>query len=214
MRNRAKFVSIFVIFLAIPVIFSIIYYSIYLRYQRIYDDSHIISLINSSSFDLRLDKKIHILPSFCLPDKIFYRAFGCGDALEEARDILSHGYASKVLAYPVDGSGAKKTLKEMSRRAFFQLSDKGELEISPVDTPDFNSKIKMSFDCNLFLLRNDNVLYLKVYFNVCGYDSQFVYAVVAIRNIYGFPPNPVGEALLPIRVVDWRDLEGQKNDKQ
>ena len=68
------------------------------------------------------------------------------------------------------------------------------------------------------LLQNDNLLSIPVYLEVCFYKDVFVYGVIALRGIYGFPLNPIGEPMIPIRVVDWRafrtDLDGKYNSSE
>ncbi|EMS96472.1 hypothetical protein H009_17078 [Agrobacterium tumefaciens str. Cherry 2E-2-2] len=175
-------------------------------YMYSYNKLDVLNLARTARPELHFNEKIDILPMFCLPDRTFYHAFGCGDVQEEAFIILSERFASQVLADMDNDARDQAGSITFPTRALFRLSAIGDLETQPVDIPEYNSNLKMSFDCDLLRIESNNIFILPLRLSICSYRGQFVYSVLSIKNFYGFPPNPIGEALLPIRVVDWRIL--------
>ncbi|WP_174020374.1 hypothetical protein G6L89_007075 [Agrobacterium fabrum] len=194
--------------LSFVILVFLIFVATVFKYKSEYDKLDVLQLAKIASPNLHFNEKIDILPMFCLPDNAFYHAFGCGNVQEEAYSILSERFASEVLANMDNDARKESSSIIFDSRALFRLSEAGDLEAQPVDIPEYNNKLEMSFDCDLVKIESDNVFRLPLRLSVCSYRGQFVYSVLSIKNLYGFPPNPIGEALLPIRAVDWRVLRG------
>ncbi|MGV2018162.1 hypothetical protein [Agrobacterium sp. 22-223-1] len=199
-------IKFIIFFLIIATLIFFAFVTAVFIYMSSYNKLDVLKLVRTARPKLHFNEKIDILPMFCLPDRTFYHAFGCGDVQEEASIILSERFASQVLADMDNDARDQAGSTTFPTRALFGLSAIGDLEAQPVDIPEYNSNLKMSFDCDLLRIESNNIFLLPLHLSICSYRGQFVYSVLSIKNFYGFPPNPIGEALLPIRVVDWRIL--------
>ncbi|MCZ7488130.1 hypothetical protein [Rhizobium rhizogenes] len=206
MKIKNPILKIIIILLFFIILIFLTFVVIVINCRSDYDKLAVLELAKIAKPELHFNDNIDILPMFCLPDITFYHAFGCGDVKEEAFGILSNRFAYEVLANMDSGTLEQSGSITFPSRALFRLSEKGDLEAQPVDIPEYNENLNLSFDCEIVTVESNNIFFLPIRLSVCSYRGQFVYSVLSIKNLYGFPTNPIGEALLPIRVVDWRIL--------
>ena len=159
--------------------------------------------IRKTSGNLKISPVLEIVPASCIPDKIFYRFLGCKkNKKKEIFDLLSSKKALSVISYSDD----KEYYGVYSNRVIYSYSINEKIYLRKIDLHRYDNNIPDAFDCKIALIKKSYIMRLKIYLELCSYKNTFVYGVVAISSIYGIPYNPIGESLVPIRVVDWREF--------
>ncbi len=171
--------------------------------------SEIIDLTRRSRGNLNISPVLQILPVSCVPDGIFYKFIDCRNKNDDIFDLLSSKNVLSVLSYSDD----KAYYGEYSNRVIYRYSNLGYVYPIKIDLQGIDSEIPDNFDCTLELKKTSIIIGLPIYIEICLYKDNFVYSVFAIKSIYGIPYNPIGESLLPIRVVDWREFGAGRHDE-
>lgn len=190
------------------VIFSIFIADVILT-RIAFTKSEIIELTRRGRGKFNISPVLQIVPVSCIPDRIFYKFLDCKNKNRDIFELLSSKNAVSVLSYSDD----KAYYGDYSNRVIYKYSDLGYIYPKKIDLHGIDNNIPDNFECSLELIKSSFVMRLPIYIEICKYKEKFVYSVVAIKSIYGIPYNPIGESLLPIRVVDWREFGTGRYDE-
>jgi hypothetical protein len=213
MLKRITF-TFLVIFVAFAVLYLIMwspFLFFYLKYQYFSDELNENKYFNSElqAAGLELRYPVDAVTVNCFFDAVGYQFFDCSNLASLSVKLLESGQ-TRIVAAPshIPGIVAEEDRK-LGDRILLRMEE-SKLVYDVIDRGFYDEKYPNTFKCTTTSKSMPNIFSIYIVKEICGYKGEFIYQLIGMGSKYGYPYNPTGDSVLPLRVISWIDHSQQK----
>lgn len=152
---------------------------------------------------------VDAIPVDCIRDAVGYPFFECENLASHAVKMLEDGQTRVVVAPSHLPEIVAEKDRELGNRILLRMEN-SKPEYDVIDRDGYDKKYPFTLECVITSKSSKNIFSIYIIKEICGYRGDFIYQLVGMGSDYGYPYNPTGDSVIPLRVTSWTDYSQKK----